>query len=213
MVQFNSVQDSIFAPGKAHMRSTLSLRNFPSIGFETVTVFVWLTIALSCPFKEDCQALPFFPCLASPGSWWCDVLGFVPAGSVWSSSTLQIFCDTSHLWGNINRLLLTFWLAEAALLIGGLEPCIMWHKMDEVRWVSHVHKLKCYQALYLYRCRYILKSPVRWTHIHSGAWSHPLMHRCMNWLGLSWIFAAYKYIIYMSVMSWVECFTTWNDCW
>ena len=28
---------------------------------------------------------------------WCDVLGFVPAGSVSSSSTIQIFLDASHM--------------------------------------------------------------------------------------------------------------------
>ena len=39
------------------------------------------------------------PHLSPPGDQWCDVLGFVPAGSVSSSSTLQIFCEASHLWG------------------------------------------------------------------------------------------------------------------
>ena len=34
-----------------------------------------------------------------PDDRWCDVLGFVPAGSVSSFSTLQIFRDASHLWG------------------------------------------------------------------------------------------------------------------
>ena len=33
------------------------------------------------------------------GGRWCDVLGFVPAGSVSSFSTLQIFREASHLWG------------------------------------------------------------------------------------------------------------------
>ena len=35
-VQFSSVQDSIYALGKAHMRSTLSLRSFPNVAFQTV---------------------------------------------------------------------------------------------------------------------------------------------------------------------------------
>ena len=35
---------------------------------------------------------------------WCDVLGFVPAGSVSSSSTLQIFREVSHLWGLLCQL-------------------------------------------------------------------------------------------------------------
>ena len=36
--------------------------------------------------------------LSPPGDQWCDVLGSVPAGSVSSSSTFQIFWDGSHLW-------------------------------------------------------------------------------------------------------------------
>ena len=40
-----------------------------------------------------------FPRLSPPGDRWCDVLGFVPAGSVSSFSTLQIFREASHLWG------------------------------------------------------------------------------------------------------------------
>ena len=39
-----------------------------------------------------------FPRLSPPGDRWRDVLGFVPAVSVSSSSTLQIFRDASHSW-------------------------------------------------------------------------------------------------------------------
>ena len=53
-------------------------------------LFFRLTIVLSLPFKEDHRALP--------DDWWCDVLGFVPAGSVSSSSTHQIFRDVRHSW-------------------------------------------------------------------------------------------------------------------
>ena len=42
-----AVHDCIYAPGKAHLLSTMSLRRFPSIAFETVPVFVWLTVAFS----------------------------------------------------------------------------------------------------------------------------------------------------------------------
>ena len=51
--KFSSVQDGIYVLGKAHMRSTLSLRSFPSVAFETVPVLVRLTVALSRPLKED----------------------------------------------------------------------------------------------------------------------------------------------------------------
>ena len=39
-VQFSSVQDGIYALGRAHMRSTPSLRSFPNVVFETVLMFV-----------------------------------------------------------------------------------------------------------------------------------------------------------------------------
>ena len=39
--------------GKAYTRSIRSLRSFPNTAFETVPMFVWLTMALVCPFKED----------------------------------------------------------------------------------------------------------------------------------------------------------------
>ena len=37
------------------------LRSFLNIAFETVPMFVWLMMALSCPFKEDSLALPLWP--------------------------------------------------------------------------------------------------------------------------------------------------------
>ena len=52
--------------------------------------------SLSHPFKEIKHFL--FPCLSPPGEHWCCVLSFVPAGSISSSSTCQIFWDASHLW-------------------------------------------------------------------------------------------------------------------
>ena len=39
-VQFSSVQDGIYALGKAHMCSSLSLRSFPNVTFEMVPMFV-----------------------------------------------------------------------------------------------------------------------------------------------------------------------------
>ena len=53
-VQFSSVQEGMYALGKAHiMRSTPSLRSFPNVALETVPMLVWLTMALSRPLKED----------------------------------------------------------------------------------------------------------------------------------------------------------------
>ena len=49
----SSIQGDIYALGKAHMRSTPSLRSFPNVAFETAPMFVWLTMAISRPFKED----------------------------------------------------------------------------------------------------------------------------------------------------------------
>ena len=46
-VRFSFVQDSIYALGKAHIHSTPSLRSFPNVAFESVLMFVWLTMAPS----------------------------------------------------------------------------------------------------------------------------------------------------------------------
>ena len=52
-------------------------------------------MALSRPFKKYRLALP----VSTPGDQRCDVLGFVPAGSISSCSTLHIFREASRLWG------------------------------------------------------------------------------------------------------------------
>ena len=56
----------IYALGKAHNYSLHpSLRSFPNFAFETVPMFVWLTMALARPFKEDRLALPLSTPLSS----------------------------------------------------------------------------------------------------------------------------------------------------
>ena len=68
------------------------------VPFETIPMFVLLTMALSYPFKKDRLALPLSTPLSSRKSMvWC--LWLVPAGSVSSSSTPQTFRGASHLWG------------------------------------------------------------------------------------------------------------------
>ena len=47
----SSVQDGISALGKSYMRSIPSLRSFPSVTFETVPMFVWLTMASLSSFQ------------------------------------------------------------------------------------------------------------------------------------------------------------------
>ena len=54
-----------YALGKAHMRPTPSLGIFPNVAFETVPMFVGLTITLSRPFKEDRRMLPLSASLSS----------------------------------------------------------------------------------------------------------------------------------------------------
>ena len=61
----SSVQDGNDALGKAHTHSTTSLRSFPKVVLEIVSMFVWLTMALSRPFKEDPLALPLSTPLSS----------------------------------------------------------------------------------------------------------------------------------------------------
>ena len=97
LARFSSVQDGVYVLGKAYMRSTPFLRNVHIVAFETVPTLVWLTMALSPPFKDDRLALPLSTPLFS--GWlmvWCPWL--VPAASVSNSSTLQIFREASHLW-------------------------------------------------------------------------------------------------------------------
>ena len=64
-IKLGSVLDGIYALGKAHMRSTPSLRRFPKVVFEMIPMFVCLTMALSRPFKEDRLALPLSTPLSS----------------------------------------------------------------------------------------------------------------------------------------------------
>ena len=58
------------------MRSTPSLSSFPNVAFETVPMFVWLTMALSRPFKGDRLALPLSTPLSSRRSvaWVCTII-------------------------------------------------------------------------------------------------------------------------------------------
>ena len=52
-----------------------SLRSFPNVAFETVPMFVWLTMAPSRPVKEDRLALPLPTSLSSRRSMvWCSWL-------------------------------------------------------------------------------------------------------------------------------------------
>ena len=96
-VSVSSVQDGIHALENSHMRSTPSVRRFPNVAFKTAPVFVWLMRALSRPFIEAHRAF-LFPCHSPPGDRRCDVHGFVPTGSVSSSSTLPIFRDANNMW-------------------------------------------------------------------------------------------------------------------
>ena len=61
----SSVQDAIYVLKKALRCPTPSHRSFHSVAFNTVPMFVWLTIALSRPFKEDHLALPLCTPLSS----------------------------------------------------------------------------------------------------------------------------------------------------
>ena len=74
-LQFSSVQDGIYALVKAHMRSTPSLKSFPSVvTLERVPMLVWLTLALSRPLKGDRWALPLSTPLSSRRPQFQDVL-------------------------------------------------------------------------------------------------------------------------------------------
>ena len=84
---FRLAEDGIYALGKPHMRSVPSLRFFFPVSFETVPMFVWLTMALSRRFKEVCRALSLSTLVYSRRSmvqcpwlcarrWWLKLLNF-----------------------------------------------------------------------------------------------------------------------------------------
>ena len=54
----------------------------------------WPSLVLSRKIVERFH----FPRLSPPDDRWCNIIGFVPAGSVSSTSTLQNFRDASHSW-------------------------------------------------------------------------------------------------------------------
>ena len=95
-VQFSSVQDSIYALGKAHDYAIHPL-SLSDVVYETVPMFVWLTTVLSRPFSEGRRTLPLSaPLSPRRAVVWCPWL--CASGCVSSSSTPQIFRDGSHLW-------------------------------------------------------------------------------------------------------------------
>ena len=67
---------------------------FPLKWFQCSSAWWWPSLIL---LRKIIECF-LFPCLSPPGDRWCDVLGFVPTGSVSSSSTLQILWEASHLW-------------------------------------------------------------------------------------------------------------------
>ena len=82
-VEFSS-RWCIYMLWKTHMCSTPFFRSFPSVAFQTVSVFASLMmtiVVLKQSIKHRLFLSPF-----PPGIQWCDVLSFVPAG-------LQVFQD------------------------------------------------------------------------------------------------------------------------
>ena len=77
--------------------SPISQEVSPVSIFETVLLFIWLMVGPFPSYQGRLLSTPV-PCLSPPGGWWGAVLGFVPAGSLSSFSTLQIFQNASHLW-------------------------------------------------------------------------------------------------------------------
>ena len=102
-VQFSSVQFKIVSmrSGRPVCAAPPSRRSFLNVALETVPTLVWwLTmVPFSSSQTKIVERFLFLRLSPFPGDrWWCDVPGFVPAGSVSSFSTLQIFRDASRLW-------------------------------------------------------------------------------------------------------------------
>ena len=95
--RFTSVQDGIYALGKAHMRYTLSLRSLLQCCLENSSKVGltegWPFLVLSPQIAKCC----LFPRVSPPGDRWRDFHGFMPAGRVSRPATLQIFRDGIHV--------------------------------------------------------------------------------------------------------------------
>ena len=63
---------------------------------------------------------------SSPGKWWCDVLGFVPADHVTSSSTFQIW-DVSHLWWLLCLLVCSVISLYSIIMFSAVHPQVSYH--------------------------------------------------------------------------------------
>ena len=101
VLRFSSVQFmmlSMRSEKPIGVPSIPSLRSFPYFAFERLQCSSdrrWPSLVLS---KKIVQRFRFQR-LSPPGNQWCDVLGFVPAGSILSFSTIQIFREASQLSG------------------------------------------------------------------------------------------------------------------
>ena len=74
---------------------------FPSVAFENGSNVRLTDDGPTSSLQRSRKIVPLpsrclFPRLAPPSDRWCDVLRFVPAGNVSSSSTLQIFRKANH---------------------------------------------------------------------------------------------------------------------
>ena len=98
LVQFSSALVSIHLENPICAPSQLSEVSPvlpPLKQFQCLSDWWWPSLVLSRKIVSHFLC----PCLSPPGHQSCDVLGFVPAGRVSSSSILKIFWVTNHLWG------------------------------------------------------------------------------------------------------------------
>ena len=86
-------QDGIFALGKAHP----VCRKFPQRHLWNGSIVRLNDDGPLSSFQGRSSSASSFDTSGRPGDRWCDVLGFMPVGSFWSS-TLQIFREASRLW-------------------------------------------------------------------------------------------------------------------
>ena len=93
-VQFKVVSMRSEKPICAPLRLSEVFPKLPLKRFQGSSDWRWPSLDLSMKIVERV----LFQRLSPPGDQWCDVLGFVHAGSVSSFSTLHIFREARHLW-------------------------------------------------------------------------------------------------------------------
>ena len=128
-------------------------------------------------FQGRSSSTSFFPRLSPPGDRWCDVLGFVPEGSVSSSSTFQVFRDKSHLcWLLFRPVYLLGHFHSHQHVRGSTTTAVFQHGCQTLAYASLGFLLHC--------SLFVASSLSLWGWRHVRPDCHLWIHHAVGWQGL-----------------------------